>query len=83
MTDPGDKLKLLNEKLEWPVRILFTVAVLFSLIVEKACEEHYYPLNVFIIFIIALWAYFFKQNWIAILLLSLQILIAYFHANMV
>lgn len=79
MNDSFIKLKAFDQKLEWPVRLFFTVAVLFTLFRENACEEHNYPLNAFCIMLIALWCYFFRFRSLALVLLLLQLLIAYFH----
>lgn len=80
MDDQSWKIETLNRKLEWPVRILFTIAIIFTLVVEKACEQHFYPLNAFLLTILALWAYFFKQNWVSAGLLLFQCFLAYTHA---
>ena len=79
MNDSFTKLKAFDQKLEWPVRLIFTIAVLFTLLRENTCEEHNYPLNAFCIMLLALWCYFFKIRIVAVILLLLQILIAYLH----
>jgi hypothetical protein len=81
MSDDLKKLKALDAKLEWPVRILFTIAIFLTCWYEDTCEEHYYPLNAFCLTIIALWAYFFKVRSFTTIILLLQVFLAWTHAN--
>jgi hypothetical protein len=74
-----DELRIFDNKFEWPVRILFTFAIIFTLLCEQLFEEHFYPMNAFILTIIALWFYFYKIRIAAVLLLLFQIFLAYTH----
>jgi hypothetical protein len=73
------KLGMFDKKFEWPVRILFTVAIIFTLLCEQQLEEHFYPMNAFMFTLLALWFYFYKIRIAAVLLLLFQIFLAYTH----
>jgi hypothetical protein len=78
MSDDLKKFKQFDAKLEWPVRILFTIAIVYCDL-RMGFRELYYPDICFGLTLIALWFYFFKIRIISIGILLLLIFTAWAH----
>ncbi len=79
MEDLIEKLKKIDPKFEWPVRIAFTIAIFYS-VIQDFNTSPAFPEIAFAMTLIALWLYFFKLRLPALLVLLLQLFFAYTHS---
>lgn len=80
MSDDLKKFRAFDAKLEWPVRIIFTVAIIYAALKTTNCNEpSTYIEGVFGLLLIAIWSYFYKLRILSALALILVIMLAFGH----
>lgn len=80
MSTDLEKFKRFDAKLEWPARILFTIAIIYATLKMNSVEEpSSYVDGVCLLTVLALWCYFLKVRILSIGILLMLIFLAWAH----